>query len=86
MILVDEPRVYRTSLRQKRWCHMVSDTSEEELHAFARLLGMKREWYQGRRGRTPHYDLTPTRRALAIKHGAVEVSTKVLVKRHWERR
>lgn len=34
------------------WCHLFSDSADcEELHAFARLLGMKREWFQ-----RDHYD------------------------------
>lgn len=52
-----------------RWCHMVSDTSDEELHAFAARLGLKRGWFQG-----DHYDLTASKRALAIRLGAQEVS------------
>ena len=39
------------------WCHMVSDRSVEELHAFASEMGLRRGWFQG--GRHPHYDLRP---------------------------
>ena len=67
------------------WCHMVSDTSEEELHAFAQQIGMRREWFQRDRRRDgvthAHYDLTPGRRARAIAAGAVEVDMTELARR-----
>lgn len=58
------------------WCHMVSDQGAdcEELHAFARRLGMKREWFHRN-----HYDLTPTTRALALDSGAIEIDRKGIV-------
>ena len=50
------------------------------MHAFAERLGLRREWYQrGTHNRGPwhwylsHYDLTPNKRALAVRLGAVEV-------------
>lgn len=48
-------------------------TDLEELHAFARALGLKRAWYQGTTGGFPHYDLTRNKRALAIQLGATKV-------------
>lgn len=47
--------------------HLEADTLEE-LHAFARRLGLKREWFQPRS--SPHYDLSPTKRAIALARGA----------------
>ena len=48
----------------------------EELHRFARRIGLKRQWFQ--RG---HYDLTTRRaRERAIEAGAVRMSTRELVK------
>lgn len=35
----------------------------------AKRLGLKRVWFQSN-SRTPHYDLVPSKRALAIKYGA----------------
>lgn len=67
------------------WCHMVSDTSEEELHAFAQRIGMRREWFQHEETHSgvthAHYDLTPGRRARAIAAGAVEVQKTELARR-----
>ena len=64
---------------------MVSDTSEEELHAFAARIGLKREWAQLRpKASAAHYDLTPRRRAMAVKLGAVEVTGRELVTRNFD--
>lgn len=57
----------------KQSCHMMADTSEE-LHAFAARLGLKREWCQKEGTMIEHYDLTPTKRAAAVRLGAVEMS------------
>lgn len=54
------------------WCHLFAD-HEEELHALAKRIGMRREWFDGRDGDGGHYDLVPTKRAAAIRLGAIEV-------------
>ncbi|MDM7992474.1 MAG: DUF4031 domain-containing protein [Candidatus Fermentibacter sp.] len=51
-------------------CHMTADTLDE-LHAAARAIGMRRSWFQDHK-LAPHYDLTPARRADAVRLGAVE--------------
>jgi hypothetical protein len=85
MILVDAIREHETKLRHKHWCHMVSTESEEELHAFANRLGLKREWVQLRpKASAAHYDLTPSKRALAMKLGAKEVSARELVMENFD--
>jgi hypothetical protein len=56
-----------------RWCHLIADT-DEELHALATRIGLKRAWFQGN-----HYDLTPGRRALAVAAGAVELDRRAFV-------
>jgi hypothetical protein len=71
-------RVPRT--RSKYWCHLMADT-EDELHAMAESIGMRRSWYQG-----DHYDLTSERRILAVKKGAVEVTSRDLAKIRRERK
>jgi hypothetical protein len=41
--------------------HLISDHDIEELHAFARKIGLKKEWFQDKRNKDfyyPHYDLT----------------------------
>lgn len=51
-------------------CHLTAD-SLDELHAFAAKVGLKRAWFQNH-PLAPHYDLTPGRRAVAVKAGAIE--------------
>lgn len=58
------------------WCHLVSDTSLDELHVFAVSLGMPREAFQG-----DHYDVHEDLRALAIEYGAEQVNSRELVQR-----
>ena len=58
----------RAPYRRMIMCHMIADT-EEELHAMAAKIGIARRWYQG-----DHYDISLSKRALAVKLGAVEIS------------
>jgi hypothetical protein len=84
-IFVDPPKRYETKLRHKVWSHMVSDTSADELHEFAQRLGLKRAWSQGGAGKGPHhYDVTPAYRAKALVLGAVEVSSRELVRKNYD--
>jgi hypothetical protein len=69
-VLVDELREYpHVRWTVKHWCHMVSDESFDELHAFAAALGIPRERFQ-----RDHYDLPPHLRDRAVAGGAVEVT------------
>ncbi len=61
-------------------CHMIADTLEE-LHQMADKIGMKRSWFQSGKVDMPHYDLVESKRKLAIKNGAVEISRKQIVER-----
>jgi hypothetical protein len=56
----------------KESCHMTTDGDMEELHRFAEQIGMRRSWFQDH-PILPHYDLTPSRRAAAVRAGAVEM-------------
>jgi hypothetical protein len=60
--------------RDRLWCHMVSDTSLDELHAFARWIGIPQRAFGG-----DHYDVTAEIRALAVEEGAIEVSSRRVV-------
>jgi hypothetical protein len=85
VILVDELRHYPGGPGWNTvWCHMATDdlTHEglEELHAMARAIGLKREWFQDH-PRHPHYDLPPHGRARALEAGAVAVTSRELVRR-----
>lgn len=57
-------------------CHMVADT-DTELHAMAQVIGVARRWHQcPPKVRNSHYDIALSKRALAVKAGAVEVTQK----------
>ena len=58
------------------WSHMISDTSYDELHAFAERLGMPRRAFQG-----DHYDVPAELRELAIELGASAVTGRELITR-----
>jgi hypothetical protein len=60
-------------------CHLFIDNgSVEELQEFARRIGLKDEWFQDK-SYLPHYDLTSSKRAMAVKEGAREVSRQETV-------
>jgi hypothetical protein len=65
--------------RHQRCGHLVSDTSLDELHEFAGVLGLRREWLH--RKSIPHYDLTGEVYDRALAHGATLVSSRELVRR-----
>ncbi|HEX4334652.1 MAG TPA: DUF4031 domain-containing protein [Polyangiaceae bacterium] len=72
MILVDELVVWPHA---KHRCfkggsaHLTTDGDIEELHAFAKRIGLRRSWFQDHPSH-PHYDLSPKRHAAAMKAGA----------------
>ena len=59
-------------LRHTTWCHLTADTPDE-LHAFAAALGLRRAWFQHGEDWRWHYDITPSKRAAAVRRGAVEL-------------
>lgn len=62
--------------------HLQADT-EEELHAFAARLGLKRAWFQGHmRPELVHYDLTRSKRDQALRLGAVAETGREAAKRN----
>ena len=63
-------------VKGRRWCHLLAD-SVEELHSFAQRIGVKRRWFQNHRH--PHYDLSVTKRRLAVNHGATQSTTRELL-------
>jgi hypothetical protein len=71
--------VYVDRLRDWGWrlgpsCHLLADTNED-LHAFAARLGLRRSWFQASAS-GPHYDLTAQKRDLAVRLGAVELDDR----------
>lgn len=59
------------------WSHLIADEMNE-LHEFAKLIGLKECWFQSKIKR-PHYDVKGIMRIRAINKGAVLVSPKEIV-------
>ncbi|KOV75368.1 hypothetical protein ADL02_34725 [Streptomyces sp. NRRL WC-3723] len=57
------------------WSHLVSDVSYDELHLFAEGLGMPRRAFD-----SDHYDVPSHRYADAVAAGAVQVSSREVVR------
>ena len=71
-VYVDDARIpARVGRIRARWSHLYAD-SQDELHAFAASIGLKRAWFQpgkpigGKPSRLWHYDVTDAMRARAI--------------------
>ncbi len=62
--------------RGRRWAHLCSDESLDELHAFAAQLGLHRGSFHG-----DHYDVPAEVRERAVALGAEEVSATELIRR-----
>jgi uncharacterized protein DUF4031 len=60
-------------LGRMKMSHMIGDT-DEELHAFAQQLGLKREWFQ----HGDHYDVSKGVRGRAIELGARAITVRQL--------
>lgn len=90
-VYVDDFRVRaRVGTVTARWSHLIAD-SKEELHEFAHRLGLKRAWFQdpvisgkpkakpgSRLAENWHYDVTDSKRRLAIALGAHAISCREL--------
>jgi len=72
--MVDELRTYPTAMIKPAarryghvWFHLTSDADDDyaELHGFAAVIGLRREYFQGN-----HYDLAPNKRMQALMCGA----------------
>ncbi|WP_340537097.1 DUF4031 domain-containing protein [Nocardioides sp. GXZ039] len=73
MILIDPPAVERYD---RVWSHLASDTSYEELHAFARAVGIPERGFD-----RDHYDVPSQWYDAVVAAGAVPVSSRELVSR-----
>lgn len=67
-------------------CHMLADT-EAELHDMADRIGVSRRWHQKAGTPQSHYDICLSKRALAVRFGAKEITmrdTAAIVRRKRE--
>lgn len=59
--------------------HMISDKSIEELHQFAKLMGIRRIHFQNKDGK-PHYDICKDKKKKALKLvGVIEADDRDLI-------
>ncbi|WP_148611459.1 DUF4031 domain-containing protein [Nocardioides rubriscoriae] len=73
MILIDPPAVERYG---RRWSHLASDTSYDELHAFARALDIPPRGFD-----RDHYDVPSEFYDAVVAAGATPVTSRELVAR-----
>jgi hypothetical protein len=64
---------------------MIADTTEE-LHAMAERIGLQRRYVQDAGSWGEHFDLIPSKRALAVRYGAKELTSSEMGQRWLERR
>lgn len=63
----------RASYGRMKMCHMIAD-STDELLAMADKIGVARKWLQKAGTAHEHFDIALSKRDLAVKAGAKEVS------------
>lgn len=73
MILIDPPNA---AGHGRLWSHLASDSSYDELHAFARVLGIPERGFD-----RDHYDVPSERYDDVVAAGATPVSSRELVAR-----
>ena len=66
-------------------CHMIADTPEELL-AMVDKIGVQRKWIQYEGQYNEHFDICLSKKASAVKHGAIEVTMRELVMKMKSRR
>jgi len=71
-ILIDPPRA---EAHGRRWSHLVSDTSLDELHRFARSVGIPERGFEG-----DHYDIPEERYAKVVAAGASPTPARELLR------
>lgn len=61
--------------------HLISDTSLDELHAYAKSVGIKRCWYHSKSA-WPHYDIPKRKReGFAQAHNIPLITSKEIVEK-----
>lgn len=61
-------------------CHMIADT-RAELLAIATQIGVAHRWIQFPHTAKEHFDICVTKRAAALRAGAIPVSSREIVRR-----
>jgi hypothetical protein len=71
---------FEAPFRSMIMCHMIADTHEELLSMCDRI-GVKRKWIQKEGTCYEHFDICLSKKKLAIMAGAIEISSKDLVRK-----
>jgi hypothetical protein len=74
MVYVDDMQV---GFGRMKMCHMLADTSTE-LRAMAVVIEVRLKWIQYPGTWKEHFDICMSKRALAIRHGALAITRKEL--------
>ena len=74
-VYVDQERM---PFRRMTMCHMLAD-EPDELLAMADKIGVARKWLQHPGKPQEHFDICLSKRALALKHGALEADREKVV-------
>lgn len=72
MVYVDS---FNAPFRGMIMCHMMADTTEELL-GMVDKIGVQRKWIQDKGTSREHFDISLTKKKLALQHGAKEVGRK----------
>lgn len=75
----------RAAYGRMKMCHMIADNTEELL-AMADRIGVARKWLQYAGTSREHFDIALSKRDLAVKAGAIEVSMMEIGRKIRERR
>lgn len=71
---------YNAPFRNMTMCHMMADT-HKELITMASRIGVKLKWIQYPGRWNEHFDICLSKKKLAIQLGAIEVSSKDMIKK-----
>lgn len=79
-VYVDNFYVTGITFRGMKMCHMIADT-HEELIAMVRSIGVQEKWIQCKDTCNEHFDICFSKRAKALKAGAVEIGYREYAER-----
>lgn len=74
----------RAGFGRMTMCHMAADTCEELLEMVDKI-GVRRKWIQKAGTAYEHFDICLSKRALAVKFGAIEITRRELSLKLFER-
>lgn len=77
-VYVDDLK-YKKKNGRIKYCHMIADTLEE-LHEFCQSVGISKHFFHAY-AKHKHYDLNERNRNLAIENGAIEISTREIIRK-----